>query len=61
MRVPTVMGVSETDLTDMQDQAIIVDGYFKQIYINSRLYHNLHQTIKFIISQLFKRRMVLIV
>ncbi len=36
MRVPTVMGVSETDLADLQDQDIIVDGYFGQIYINPK-------------------------
>lgn len=34
--VPTVMGVTELSLHDLQDKEIIVDGYYGQIYSNPR-------------------------
>lgn len=34
MKVPTVMGVGETPLNELQDKEIIVDGYYGQIYIS---------------------------
>lgn len=33
LNIPTVMGVRETELADLQDKEIIVDGYFGQIYL----------------------------
>ncbi len=33
MGVPTVMGVSEIPIYDLQDEEIIIDGYYGQIYI----------------------------
>jgi phosphotransferase system enzyme I (PtsP) len=36
MGVPTVMGVSEMSLYDLQDKEIIVDGYYGQMYVNPR-------------------------
>lgn len=33
MRVPTVMGVEESHVHELQDQEIIVDGYFGQVYV----------------------------
>lgn len=34
MRVPTVMGVDETPIFELQDKEIIVDGYYGQIYVS---------------------------
>lgn len=34
MKVPTVMGASEASIFDMQDQDIIIDGYYGQIYVS---------------------------
>lgn len=34
MRVPTVMGVSEAPIYELQNKAIIVDGYYGQIYVS---------------------------
>lgn len=34
MRVPTVMGVGEASIFDLQDKAIVVDGYYGQIYVS---------------------------
>lgn len=36
MGVPTVMGVSEIPIQDLQDKEIIVDGYYGQMYVNPR-------------------------
>ncbi len=36
MGVPTVMGVSDMSLYDLQDKDIIVDGYYGQVYVNPR-------------------------
>lgn len=33
MKVPTVMGVGETPIHELQDKEIIVDGYYGQIYV----------------------------
>ncbi|HEX4044257.1 MAG TPA: phosphoenolpyruvate--protein phosphotransferase [Gammaproteobacteria bacterium] len=33
MKVPTVMGVGEAPLAEWQDQTIIIDGYYGQIYV----------------------------
>ena len=33
MNVPTVMGVADTPIHELQDKDIIVDGYYGQIYI----------------------------
>ena len=37
MNVPTVMGVSDIPLYELQDKEIIVDGYFGQIYVEPSL------------------------
>lgn len=34
MRVPTVMGVGDVPIHELQDKEIIVDGYFGQIYVS---------------------------
>jgi len=34
MRVPTVMGVGEAPIYELQDKTIIVDGYYGQIYVS---------------------------
>ncbi|EKD70078.1 MAG: hypothetical protein ACD_46C00650G0006 [uncultured bacterium] len=34
MRVPTVMGVGETSIYELQEKEIIIDGYFGQIYVS---------------------------
>lgn len=34
MRVPTVMGVEESQVHEWQDKEIIVDGYFGQVYVS---------------------------
>lgn len=34
MKVPTVMGVGETPIQELQDKNIIVDGYYGQIYVS---------------------------
>jgi phosphotransferase system enzyme I (PtsP) len=34
MKVPTVMGVSEAPIHELQDQEIIVDGYYGQVHIS---------------------------
>ena len=34
MKVPTVMGVGETSVYDLHDKALIVDGYYGQIYVS---------------------------
>lgn len=34
MRVPTVMGVGETPIQELQDKEIIVDGYYGQIHVS---------------------------
>lgn len=34
LKIPTVMGLHDTPLNDLQDQDIIVDGYYGQIYVN---------------------------
>lgn len=34
MKVPTVMGVEDTPIFELQDKEIIVDGYYGQIYVN---------------------------
>ena len=34
LRVPTVMGVSDAPLHELQDKEIIVDGYYGQIYVS---------------------------
>lgn len=34
MRVPTVMGVGDVPIQELQDKEIIVDGYYGQIYIS---------------------------
>lgn len=34
MNVPTVMGVSDIPIHELQDKELIVDGYYGQIYIN---------------------------
>jgi len=34
LKVPTVMGLSDTSIFDLQDKEIIVDGYYGQIYIS---------------------------
>lgn len=34
MKVPTVMGVGDTPITELQDKDIIVDGYYGQIYVS---------------------------
>lgn len=34
MKVPTVMGVTDTAIADLQDKDIIVDGYYGQVYVN---------------------------
>ncbi len=34
MRVPTVMGVGEAPIHELQDKEIIVDGYYGQIYVS---------------------------
>src|SRR3990167_4624887 len=34
MRIPTVMGVSDIPIHELQDKKIIVDGYFGQIYLS---------------------------
>lgn len=33
MKVPTVMGVGDTPINELQDKKIIVDGYYGQIYV----------------------------
>lgn len=33
MKVPTVMGVGEASIFDLQDQEIIIDGYYGQVYV----------------------------
>ena len=33
MRVPTVMGVGEAPIFDLQDEDIILDGYYGQVYV----------------------------
>jgi phosphotransferase system enzyme I (PtsP) len=33
MRVPTVMGVGEAPIFELQDEEIIIDGYYGQVYI----------------------------
>jgi phosphotransferase system enzyme I (PtsP) len=37
MGVPTVMGVSDVPIYDLQDKEIIVDGYYGQLYVCPRL------------------------
>jgi len=34
MNVPTVMGVSDIQIFDLQDKEIIVDGYYGQVYVS---------------------------
>jgi phosphotransferase system enzyme I (PtsP) len=34
MRVPTVMGVTEAPLNELQDKELIVDGYYGQMYVS---------------------------
>jgi phosphotransferase system enzyme I (PtsP) len=34
LRVPTVMGVGEVPISELQDKEIIVDGYYGQIYVS---------------------------
>lgn len=34
MKVPTVMGVGETPIYDLQDKDIIIDGYYGQVYVS---------------------------
>lgn len=34
LNIPTVMGVQETPLAELQDKEIIVDGYYGQIYLS---------------------------
>lgn len=34
MNVPTVMGVSDLPLFDLQDKEIIIDGYYGQVYVS---------------------------
>lgn len=34
MKVPTVMGVTDVSIYDLQDKEIIIDGYYGQIYIS---------------------------
>lgn len=34
MKVPTVMGMEETQVHELQDKEIIVDGYYGQVYIS---------------------------
>ncbi|MBV9576828.1 MAG: phosphoenolpyruvate--protein phosphotransferase, partial [Gammaproteobacteria bacterium] len=34
MKVPTVMGVGETPIQELQDKEIIVDGYYGQIHVS---------------------------
>lgn len=34
MKVPTVMGVSEVPIHELQDQEIIVDGYYGQVHVS---------------------------
>ena len=34
MKVPTVMGVGEAPIHELQDKEIIVDGYYGQIYVS---------------------------
>lgn len=34
MGVPTVMGVSDIPLTELQDKTLIIDGYYGQIYVS---------------------------
>lgn len=34
MKVPTVMGVGDTPIYELQDKEIIVDGYYGQIYVS---------------------------
>lgn len=34
MNVPTVMGVSDLPLSDLQDKDIIIDGYYGQVYVS---------------------------
>lgn len=34
MKVPTVMGVGETPIYDLQDKEIIIDGYYGQVYVS---------------------------
>jgi phosphotransferase system enzyme I (PtsP) len=41
MGIPTVMGVSDIPIYELQDKDIIVDGYYGQIYINPN--QNLHE------------------
>ncbi len=36
MRVPTVMGVGEIPINELQEKEIIVDGYFGQIYVSPK-------------------------
>lgn len=36
MKVPTVMGVSEAPIYELQDKEIIVDGYYGQIYLDPK-------------------------
>jgi phosphotransferase system enzyme I (PtsP) len=37
MKVPTVMGVSEAPIHELQDQEIIVDGYYGQVHVSPGL------------------------
>lgn len=37
MKVPTVMGVGETPIYELQDKEVIVDGYYGQIYVTPSL------------------------
>lgn len=41
MNVPTVMGVSDIPIYDLQDLEIIVDGYYGQVYVEPS--HSLHE------------------
>jgi len=49
MRVPTVMGVEESEIHDLQDHEIIVDGYFGQVYVSPS------ETIKAEFAQLIEQ------
>jgi len=49
MKVPTVMGLSDLPLSELQDKEIIVDGYYGQIYVSPS--ESLHEEFKRLIDE----------
>jgi phosphotransferase system enzyme I (PtsP) len=49
MGVPTVMGVNDIPVSEMQDKEIVVDGYYGQVYISPS--HSLKEEFKKLIKE----------